>query len=58
MVKGLEEKMCEGWLKSLVFFSLEKSRLRGDLIVDYSFLTWGGEGAGADLFSLVTDDRT
>ena len=33
-------------------------RLRGDLIVACSFPTRGGGGAGADLFSLVTNDMT
>jgi len=36
MVKGLKE-----WLKSLGLFSIEKRRLRGDLMVAYSFLGWG-----------------
>ena len=58
MVKGLEEKLYEEWLKSLGLFSLEKGRLRRDLMVVYSFLTRGGGRAGADLFSLVTNDRT
>ena len=39
-------------------FILEKRRLRGDLIVVYSFLTRVEGGAGSDLFSLVTNDRT
>ena len=39
-------------------FSLEKRRPRADLTALCSFLTRGGGRAGADLFSLVTDDRT
>ncbi|GAB0177904.1 hypothetical protein GRJ2_000255700 [Grus japonensis] len=58
MVKGLEGKTYEERLKCLGLFSLEKRRLKGDLSAAYSFLTRGGEGAGADLLPLVTSDRT
>ena len=54
MVKGLEGKMYKKRLKSLGLFSLEK---RG-LFVVCGFLTRGSRGVGADLFSLVTSDRT
>lgn len=56
LVKGLEG-MCYGeQLSTLGLSSLEKRRLRGDLIALYSFLRRGG--GGADLFSLGSRDRT
>jgi len=34
--KGLEDKMCEEWLRSRGLFSPEQRRLRGSLMVAYS----------------------
>ena len=58
MVKGLEGKTYEERLRSLGLFSLEKRRLKGDHIAAYSFLMRGSGGAGTNLFSLITSDRT
>ena len=57
-MKGLEGTSCEERLRTLGLSSLEKRRLRGDLIALYSFLRRGSGEGGADLFSLASRDRT
>jgi len=58
MIQGLEHFAYEDRLKELVLFSLEKRRLRGELIVAFQHLKGVYKCKGNELFVLVDSDGT
>ncbi len=58
MIKGLEHLPYEDRLRELDLFSLEKRRLRGDLIAAFQYLKGAYKQEGSKLFERVDNSRT
>uniref|UniRef100_A0A803TH73 Reverse transcriptase domain-containing protein n=1 Tax=Anolis carolinensis TaxID=28377 RepID=A0A803TH73_ANOCA len=58
IINGLENKTYEERLKELGMFSLQKRRLRGDMIAMYKYVRGSHREEGARLFSAALETRT
>jgi len=58
MIRGLERLSNEQRLRQLGLFSLQRSRLQGDLIADFQYLKGAYKKDGDNLFSRACCDRT
>ena len=58
MIRGLERLPCEDRLRELGLFSLEKRRLRGELIAAFQYLKGAYKQEGSKLFERVDNSRT
>ena len=58
MIRGLQHLPYEDRLKKLGLFSLEKRRLRGDLIAAFQYLKRTYKQEGSQLFTRADNDRT
>ena len=58
MIRGLEHLLYDDRLRELGLFSLEKRRLRGDLIAAFQYLKRAYKQERSQLFTRVDDGRT
>jgi len=58
MIQGLEHLSCQERLRELGLFSLEKSRLQGDLTATFQYLKGAYSKDGENIFSRACCDGT